>query len=201
MTHKCLKIWKLFSSCVLFSFIWREPKSTLLLFLIIFCLVSPSPFCENNTVHYVFTCKAPECAACPSGRHGTQKHEPHSCNYRSKRIANLTNCCTSALPPPVSAKHSANSLSGLVFANYKYIYLYYTPMHTKILSVSVGYLYKKHIHIHYYCYYCYCWNKMGWNLLPKYCLLVSPKIPQTKVPTQHWEIKQEIQSSLECQGY
>lgn len=29
-----------------------------------------------------------------------------------------------------------NSLSGLVFANYKYIYLYYTPMHTKILSIS-----------------------------------------------------------------
>lgn len=198
MTHKCLKIWKLFSSCVLFSFIWREAKSTLLLFPVIFCLVSPSPFCENNKVHYVFTCKAPECAACPSRRHGTQKHEPHSCNYRSKRIANLTNCCTSALPPSFSAKHSAKfTIRACLCKVQVYISVLY-PHAYKDIKHIVGYLYKKHIH--YYCYCCCCCNKKGWNWLPKYCLLVSPKIPQTKVPTQHWEIKKEIQSSQECHG-
>lgn len=61
VTHKCLKIWKLFSSCVFFPLWRREGKSTLSLLLVIFCLVSTFPFCQNNNVHYVFTWEAPEC--------------------------------------------------------------------------------------------------------------------------------------------
>lgn len=44
----------IFLLCV-FSFMMREAKSTLLLFLVIFCLVSSFPFYKNNNVHYVFT--------------------------------------------------------------------------------------------------------------------------------------------------
>lgn len=50
----------IFFLCV-FSFMMREAKSTLLLFLVIFCLVSSFPFYKNNNVHYVFTWVAPEC--------------------------------------------------------------------------------------------------------------------------------------------
>lgn len=105
------------------------------------------------------------CSACPSGRHGTQKHEPHSCNYTSKRIANLSNCCTSALPPSVSTRHSAKLRIRACLCKLQ--------VYKSVLYLH-GYKYIKHVyriyvlkHIHDYCYYCYYCNKMELEFVAK----------------------------------
>lgn len=133
MTHKCLKIWKLFSSCVLF-FLYNE--GNLLLFLVIFCLVSPSPFCENNKVHYVFTCKAPGCAV-PAPAGGTaQKSTNHTSAITDQR--GLLISLTAA--PHFSHLQSVpstlqNSLAVFSLQTTSILYVHYTCMDTNILSM------------------------------------------------------------------
>lgn len=122
-----------------FFFLYDEGnKSTLLLFLVIFCLVSPSPFCENNKVHYVFTCKAPGCAApAPAGgtAHKSTNHTSAITDQRGLLISLTAAPHFSHLQSVPSTLQ--NSLAVFSLQTTNILYVHYTCMDTNILSMFI----------------------------------------------------------------